>query len=134
MIYFDTDVLVNYFVEQNPQSNRKAIEYYQRATGSGLVFCSMLSLMETSYVLSRLGASSDEIGMMIQSLYTGQNVSFEMPHFLRAVELARQVGFQNISDCLHTALAEVYCNELVTFNKKDFKRIGKFTTLKITIL
>lgn len=134
MIYFDTDVLVNYFIEQNPRSSRKAMEYYRQATESGLVFCSMLSLLETSFVLSKLGASPAENEAMIQSLYDGKNVPFEMQHFLRAQELAKYVGFHNISGCIHTALAESYCDELVTFNKKDFGRIQRCTSLKITIL
>ena len=61
-------------------------------------------------------------------------VSYEIHHFRRAVELARQIGFQNINDCLHTAIAEEYCGELYTYNRADFKRIKEHSRLKIPIL
>ncbi len=71
---------------------------------------------------------------MLVSLLHYQPVSYEIRHFKWAIKMARKIGFQNINDCLHTAIAEEYCDELYTYNKADFKRIQKHTGLKITIL
>lgn len=70
---------------------------------------------------------------MVQSLIP-LAVQYEAFHFERAIELAQKVGFQNINDCLHTAIAESYCTELYTFNSSDFKRIQDHTNLIIHIL
>jgi predicted nucleic acid-binding protein len=133
MIYFDSDVLIHYFIEQDSVKNKQSIGLYDHATSLNLFTCSLLSLQETAYVLSRLKVQSTDIEIMLDSL-TSETVGYEVSHFKRAVELAKKVGFQNINDCLHTAIAETYCTELVTFNSADFKRIQKYTNLKITLL
>ena len=60
-------------------------------------------------------------------------INYSISEFQRAKQLASKIGFQNINDCLHTAIAENYCSELYTFNKKDFEKIKAFTDLKITL-
>ena len=44
------------------------------------------------------------------------------------------IGYKNIYDCLHVAMAEKYCNEIITYNKKDFKNIMDLSDTRITIL
>ncbi len=134
MIYFDSDVLVNYFVEQDLQKNKEAIELYRKSSSEELFFCSVLSLQETAFVLSRLDTDREEIIAMIRSILSLETANCKVSHFERAIVLARKVGFQHINDCLHTAIAEEFCEELYTYNKADFKRIQKYTDLKITIL
>jgi predicted nucleic acid-binding protein len=134
MIYFDTDVLVNYLIRQDAAKNQQAVQLYQSASDEGIFFCSLLCLQETAFVLNRLKVDNQNIDTMISSLFTSSMVSYNANQFSRAKELAKKVGFQNINDCLHTAIAETYCQELYTFNKSDFKRIQRHTKLKITIL
>lgn len=134
MIYFDSDVLVNYFVDQDLVKHAQSIKLYQSATYSSTFCCSFLSLQETSFVLSRLKVEPVKIDGVVQSMFPYLLENYNLSHFERAVELARQIGFQNINDCLHTAIAEEYCDELYTYNRADFKRIKAHTRLKITIL
>ena len=83
-------------------------------------------------------ALDDEAIESILAPFKGRHVkialAYEILHFKRALELARKIGFQNINDCLHTAIAEEHCDELCTYNEADFKRIQTHTRLKITIL
>lgn len=60
--------------------------------------------------------------------------TYGIEEFNRAKELAIKVGFNNINDCLHIAIAEKHCRELYTFNKEDFTRLQKHTSLPIHIL
>ncbi|GAB3321816.1 hypothetical protein GCM10027299_16830 [Larkinella ripae] len=71
---------------------------------------------------------------MIGDLLLQTRVNYGAEQFLRGKELATKIGFQHLNDCLHTAIAETYCEELYTFNKADFKQLQKYTSLKITIL
>jgi predicted nucleic acid-binding protein len=47
---------------------------------------------------------------------------------------SEQIGFRQINDCIHTAIAEKHCTELITYNKKDFSKIAKLTSINIKIL
>jgi predicted nucleic acid-binding protein len=60
-------------------------------------------------------------------------IALKKEHYKRAFELASKIGFQNINDCLHVAIAELYCKELYTFNKNDFERLKPLTSLSIQI-
>ncbi|MFB0906746.1 MAG: hypothetical protein QMB03_00435 [Spirosomataceae bacterium] len=53
--------------------------------------------------------------------------------YIRAKEIGLKSGLDNINDCLHTSIAESRCDELYTFNKKDFERIKSSTELKIRL-
>ena len=94
-------------------------------------FVSLLGLEETAFVLVKLKTDSATIDKMVDRLLPYADVSYDRADFLQARELARNVSFQNMSDYLHTAIAETHCTELYTFNKADFKRIQRHTRLKI---
>lgn len=133
MIYFDTDVLVNFHLPQDLIKHQEANELYYQASAHSEFFVSLLCLQETAFVLRKLDESPADIEALLATLLPHDPPSYGISHFKRAVELARKVGFQHINDCLHTAIAEEYCEELYTYNKADFKRIQKHTDLKITI-
>lgn len=61
MIYFDSDVLINYFIIQTPEAHAKATKIFANATDQGLFFVSLLSLQEIAFVLAKLQISSDSI-------------------------------------------------------------------------
>jgi predicted nucleic acid-binding protein len=134
MIYFDTDVLIHILLPQDLAKHEFANRLYWKSTEKKELFVSLLCLQETGFVLQKLAQQPEAIERMLASLMHYQPVAYEIRHFKRAIALARKIGFQNINDCLHTAIAEDYCDELYTFNKADFKRISKHTPLKITIL
>ena len=134
MIYFDTDVLIHLLVPQDSTKNKKAKELYEAATSASRFLISFLSLQVTAYVLHRLDRKPDDIEAMLQTFLPFEPVSYQMEEMLRAISIAKVIGFQNINDCLHTAIAETHhCQELYTFNQSDFKRIQKLTMIKITV-
>jgi predicted nucleic acid-binding protein len=135
MIYFDTDVLINYQFNQNQISHNKAIALYEQCTQDKTFFTSLLALQEFGYVAHRLGLPSSDIEAIIQGLMISNPVNYTASDFVRGIQIAKLVGFQNINDCIHTAIAENNgCSEIYTFNKTDFHRIQRHTNLKITIL
>lgn len=134
MVYFDSDVPINYLVIQDDSRHALAREMYGQAARSGRFFISLLSLQELAFVLARLKIPEHIIVEKIEAFYKEDLANYDLRSFKRAEVIAQAVGFQNINDCLHTAIAETHCTELVTFNKSDFKRIQKYTGLKITVL
>ncbi len=93
MIYFDTDVLVNYLVKQDEDKHEQSIELYQNASSARTFFCSLLCLQETAFVLSGLKATEDEIEEMVEDLLTPDTVNYTVAEYRRAVQVAKKVGF-----------------------------------------
>lgn len=136
MIYFDTDVLVNFFVKQEKAEHLHpiAIQAMEEATTKGLFFIAIHSLNELGFALAKCGESRDSITSYVSSLYDANPVSVTLDHLKRATKIAYKVSFHHTSDCLHTAIAEEYCDELITFNGSEFNLIRHHTKLKITVL
>ena len=134
MIYFDTDFLVNFLIEQDSKKHQLTRTIFKEANRRNDVFISLLCAQETVFVLGKLGVDTEKIESIIQDFWKYNPVNYSIKHFDRAVELSKAIGFKHINDCLHTAVAEIYCDELYTFNQDDFKKIKRYTSLKINIL
>lgn len=135
MQYFDTDVLIHYLINQDSLKHQQAQQLYHQAATNQTFLISLLSLQELSYALAKLQIVSTDIDAAVMHWHAAGLVNYTAGIFGRAVELARQIGFRNINDCLHTAFAEAHkCSELFTYNRKDFSRIQPLTSLRITIL
>jgi predicted nucleic acid-binding protein len=134
MQYFDTDVLVHFVINQDLSKHRKAQELILQAAKSNTFFISFLSLNEFAFVLTKLKVEKNLIERNLDVFLTSSPKDVDLDTFQRARIIAEKVGYHNFSDCIHTSIAEKFCNELFTFNKNDFKRIEKYTELKIKIL
>ena len=135
MIYFDTDVLVNYCIEQEVTKHQQAIQLVEQAINDGLFFISTLSLNELAFALTkvRVKMNRDEITKHLSDLYLLDPVPVTLDHMQRAAQIAYKVSFNHMSDCVHTAVAEEFCNGLYTYNRSDFQLIEHHTKLNITI-
>ncbi len=134
MIYLDTDVLINFLVLQNPDKHDLAGRIYQKTAREESFFMSFLVLQEISFVLGKLNLPVVEIKAKVNELSLLQPYAYQLKEYHRAVYLAERIGFQHFNDCLHTAIAERNCKELITFNKSDFSKIRPYTDLKLTLL
>lgn len=134
MIYFDTDVLVNALVGQDPHKHRQSSEAIERAVASDTAAISTLSVQETLFVLDRIGINPQDFEEACDALVGMRPLSYSLEDLQRGIELARRVGFRNNNDCIHTAIAEVHCTELITYNRRDFNRIRELARIAITVL
>lgn len=134
MIYFDSDFLINYYVIQDRKRHQLAVKIFDKANQNGEVFLSLLNLQEVAFVLAKLRVDIVEINDTLHTFNKFNPINYSFDEFKRAATLCQKVGFQNINDCLHTAIAETHCQELYTFNQSDFKLIKNHTSLKINIL
>lgn len=135
MYYFDTDVIINGIVEQDPVRHLEAKELILKALDNSSLFISTLVIQEIGYTLARLEIPVEEIVENL-AFFNSQNIGLVDQDVLkRGIELGALVGFKHINDCVHTAIAEnLNCETLYTYNKSDFKRIQQYTGLKISIL
>ena len=91
-------------------------------------------MQETAFVLGKLNVSVEEIYTKLSGFISYNPYAYNLRDYKRAFSLAAKIGFQNFNDCLHTAIAEEHCDELITYNKADFSRLQSLTSLRITIL
>lgn len=133
MIYFDTDVWIHSLVEQNEEKHLQSNKLIEESQKRKYVI-SNLNLQEILYVLGKLKMGTHEIEKISRKLLLLNMVDYNKKEVKRGVSLAKYIGFKNINDCIHVAIAENYCSELVTYNKKDFVKLQKTAKIKVTIL
>jgi predicted nucleic acid-binding protein len=134
MTYFDADVLVHFFYNQDETKHIDSIKLIEKCMSDNTFAVSWLNIQETSFVLSKLKQSNPFITQKLNDLITFSPLTYNKSTFVRAIELANEIGFSDFNDCLHTAIAEEHCTELYTYNSRDFGRIKPLTNLTIHIL
>ena len=78
MIGVDTNVLLRFLVDDDPQQNRAAREMLARSDADSPVFVSAVTLAETVWVLTRtLGYPVRDIAAMVQDLLASDGVVME---------------------------------------------------------
>ena len=134
MIYIDTDVLIHAYVVQDAHKHRQANEVIEQANANDIAVISTLTIQEMLFVLARLDVDNEEIEIAYNEVMQLEPLAYDIEILRRAFGIARHVGFRNINDCIHTAIAESHCTELITYNRRDFIRIKEFATVSVTIL
>ncbi len=134
MIYIDTDVLINAYVVQDIEKNRQANQLIKQANANDIAVISTLTVQELLFVLAKLGIEDEVIHSAYNEVMQLEPLAYDLAVLQRAYDLANHVGFSNINDCIHTAIAESHCTELITYNKRDFSKIKEFATVLVTIL
>ena len=134
MIYIDTDVLVNAYVVQDVEKNQQANQLIRQANDNDIAVISTLTVQELLFVLAKLGIEDEVIHSIYNEVMQLQPLAYGPETLQRAFDMANRIGFRNINDCIHTAIAESHCTELITYNKRDFSKIKEFATVRVTIL
>ncbi len=134
MIYIDTDVLVHAYVVQDLEKNRQANQIIKQANADDIAVISTLTVQELLFVLARLGIEEPVIHTIFDEVMQLEPLAYDTTVLQRAYDMAKRIGFRNINDCIHTAIAEQYCSELITYNRRDFSRIRELAKISMTIL
>ena len=134
MIYFDTDVLVHAYVVQDDAKNRQANQLIRQANTNDIAVISTLTVQELLFVLAKLGIDDEAIHTAYNEVMQLEPLVYDTAVLQRAFDMANRVGFRNINDCIHTAIAEQRCSELITYNRRDFSKIRGSAKVSVTIL
>ena len=134
MIYIDTDVLIHAYIIQDEQKHRQANALVKAAIITEGVVISTLTIQEALFALARNNVAKERILVIYDALMQMRPIAYDVETLQRAVNIAKQVGYRRMNDCVHTAIAEAHCTELVTYNRRDFNRISNLAKVKITIL
>ena len=132
MIFFDTNVLVYFVINQDARKQSVAQTLIQQAIENQVLVISPLVIIEFIFVLSKLNqlAEQQQAVLFFQQFIKGQ---IGQDLILSAYRLCVQQGYgKNINDVIHLKFAEKYCEKIITFDS-DFKMLTSVSTIKIDI-
>ena len=121
MIALDTNVLVRFLVQDEPEQARIAGEMIERLTGTDPGFVGREVLVELVWVLERAyGYSRSEIAGAVDGLLSATELVIEAADDVGpALELYRNDGFGFADLMIVAAARRVGAAELVTFDRKS---------------
>ena len=133
MIFFDTNVLVYYTINQDEEKQKRSKKLIEDAIVDGEFFISPLIMMEYIFVLSKLkilDENRDKI-LFFSKFIEGNISTIET---MEAYKICQESQCcKNINDVVHLIVAQQYCNKLLTYDN-DFKKLQKYTNIEIEIL
>jgi predicted nucleic acid-binding protein len=132
VIFFDTNVLVYFAINQDRRKQSVAQVSIQQAIENKTLVISPLVMIEFIFVLSKLNqlVEQERTVSFFQQFVKGQ---IEGDLVLSAYQLCVQHGQgKNINDVIHLKFAEKHCEKIITFDT-DFKELQAFSTINIEI-
>ena len=133
MIYFDTNILIYFTIDQGDEKLQKSRDVIFEAIENETFFITPLVLSEYIFVLSKLKIleqHQDKIELFSQYI----TVSIDKNIVMEAYELCKKIDFcKNINDAIHLTIAQKHCSKLITFDS-DFKKLEKFSRVEIEVL
>jgi len=133
VIFFDTNVLVYFAINQDVRKQSIAQILIQQAIEKQTLVISPLVIIEFIFVLSKLNqlVEQDKVVSFFQPFVKGQ---IDSNLVLSAYQLCAQHPEQgkNINDVIHLKFAEQHCEKIITFDS-DFKSLASFSTIKLEL-
>jgi len=120
MIAVDTNVLVRFIVDDDPQQCRKARHFFQRCVKESLrIYIPDIVICETVWVLSRAyHLSRNEIAHVLEGLFSSADVEYDSPVCLSKALASYLKKSGDFADYLILEKArELGCEKLCTFDK-----------------
>ncbi|NWF65888.1 MAG: type II toxin-antitoxin system VapC family toxin [Campylobacterales bacterium] len=133
MIFFDTNMLIYFSINQIEDRQKRSMEIVEKAIAEDRFFISPLVFSEFIFVLSKikmLDVSEERVKYFSKYIQGSIDKKLVKESYL----LCEEIKFcKNINDVIHLKTAEKYCSKIITFDS-DFKNLQKFTNLEIEIL
>lgn len=131
MIGVDTNVLIRFFVDDDPEQNRVARTLLAERTAHDPAFISAVTLAETVWVLTkRLGYSKRDVAVMVVSLLEADGAVVQHGDELGSLLAGGDMPDVEFADYLiaWSGLA-AGCSKTVTFDKRSAKAISSMELL-----
>ncbi len=130
MIGLDTNVLVRYFAQDDPKQSWRATEIIEGLTESNPGFVSLVTVIETVWVLTRIYAlPAQEIAKAIERMLQADTLAVQNEGEVFVAVVALRTGRGSFADALIGALAAwTGCETTYTFDRKA-TRLAGFTLL-----
>ena len=137
MIGLDTNVLVRYIAQDDPQQSLKASEIIESLDNERSAYISTISLVELVWVLSRAyKVQKEELCSVIESLLQIRFLIIENAEMVWRALRAYKSGMADFADCLIIQSSiNAECSSFLTFDVKASKYVGVSTELfKVSLI
>ena len=130
MIGLDTNVLVRYFAQDDPKQSWTATEIIEGLTESDQGFVSLVTIIETVWVLTRVyELSTADVARAVERMLQADTLTVQNEQEIFAAVIALRTGRGTFADALIGALSTwAGCTSTLTFDQKA-ARWGGFTLL-----
>lgn len=121
MIGLDTNILVRYFAQDDPLQSSRATRVVERQlTEAQPGFVSLVTMVETVWVLSRVYDLSDqEVALTVERMLQADTFVVQNEQEVFTALVALKTGAGSFSDALIGALGEwAGCRSTLTFDRK----------------
>jgi len=135
MVYLDTNVLIYASVEQDMAKKERSLELLDVLIGEAKLVLSTLVLQEFAFTMSKLKVENEIIRKDCDFYLDYVLVEQDVFTLKKAIELCCDEDYcKNINDIIHLLLAEKSkCDRLITFDR-DFKRLERYSDIKVEVL
>ena len=127
MIGLDTNIIVRYFAQDDPIQSRKATEIIERRlTEDHPGFISLVTMVETVWVLDRIyGLSDEEIASAVERMLQADSFFIQNEQEVFTAMVALRSGQGSFADALIGALgAWAGCAATLTFDRRAARLKG----------
>lgn len=127
MIGLDTNIVVRYFAQDDPIQSRKATEIIERRlTEDQPGFISLVTMVETVWVLDRIyGLSDEEIASAVERMLQADSFFIQNEQEVFTAMVALRSGQGSFADALIGALgAWAGCAATLTFDRRAARLKG----------
>lgn len=133
MIFFDTNILIYFSINQDEAKQKIADKIILQAIVDEKLLLSPLILTEFTFVLSKLNQIAIQKNN-IEFFAKFSKYAIDTTIVTEAIVLGTQLDYcKNISDLIHLKFAEKHCHTLVTFDN-DFEQLKPYTSINIDVL
>ena len=127
MIGLDTNVLVRYLTQDDPDQSKQATDIFERRlTEEEPGFVSIVAMVETVWVLDRAyGVGAEEIAAAVERMLQAETLVIENEQEVFSAMIALGEGQGSFADAVIAALgAKAGCAHTVTFDRKALRLPG----------
>lgn len=126
MIGLDTNVLVRYLAQDDPLQSARATRLFERFTESEPGFISLVTLVETVWVLDRTyGVSHLEIATAVERMLQADTLVIQNEQQVFTAMITLRTGTASFSDALIGAVGSwAGCEVTLTFDRKAARLKG----------
>jgi predicted nucleic-acid-binding protein len=126
MIGLDTNILVRYFVKDEPEQSRKAVNLVHRLSPAEPGWVALATMLELFWAVSRI-YRVDKAGLIriLETLLSSRDMIVERDETVREALGRYRMGSADFPDCLIAASARAAgCTRTVTFDRVAARGAG----------
>jgi predicted nucleic-acid-binding protein len=127
MIGLDTNILVRYLAQDDPEQSPRATEIMERQLSErNPGFVSVVAMVETVWVLDRAyGLRNEEIAIAVERLLQANTIVVENEQEVFAATVAVKEGYGTFADAVIGALgSKAGCARTLTFDRRALRLPG----------